>query len=168
MRGCCQLKVKHTAWSNEMNAGAAIPWSSLEMATHSSALAWRIPWTEEPGGLQSRGLQRVRHHWAASLTIALLNSRHRDTRIQNLEGVIYSLRCNYLIPIFSSIQFIRPTFLTKAGFLLSFSLLRPHDRYISKSMAMSLFFLCLIPKWNLSQLTNWSFWKNSFHLSWTI
>ena len=32
-----------------------------EMATHSSILAWKIPWTEEPGGLQSMGLQRVRH-----------------------------------------------------------------------------------------------------------
>ena len=32
-----------------------------EMATYSSILAWRIPWTEEPGGLQSIGLQRVGH-----------------------------------------------------------------------------------------------------------
>ena len=32
-----------------------------EMATHSSILAWRIPWTEEPGRLQSMGLQRVEH-----------------------------------------------------------------------------------------------------------
>ena len=32
-----------------------------KMATHSSILAWRIPWTEEPGGLQSMGLQRVVH-----------------------------------------------------------------------------------------------------------
>ena len=32
------------------------------MATHSSTLAWRIPWTEEPGGLQFIGLQRVRHN----------------------------------------------------------------------------------------------------------
>ena len=31
------------------------------MATHSSILAWRIPWTEEPGGLQSMGSQRVEH-----------------------------------------------------------------------------------------------------------
>ena len=30
-------------------------------ATHSSILAWRIPWTEGPGGLQSMGLQRIRH-----------------------------------------------------------------------------------------------------------
>ena len=36
---------------------------SLEegMATHSSILAWRIPWTEEPGGLQARGSQGIRH-----------------------------------------------------------------------------------------------------------
>ena len=32
-----------------------------EMATHSSILAWKIPWTEEPGGLQFMGLQRVGH-----------------------------------------------------------------------------------------------------------
>ena len=32
-----------------------------EMATHSSTLAWKIPWTEEPGRLQSMGSQRVRH-----------------------------------------------------------------------------------------------------------
>ena len=35
-----------------------------EMATHSSILAWRIPRTEEPGELQSMGLQRVGHNWA--------------------------------------------------------------------------------------------------------
>ena len=33
-----------------------------EMAAHSSILAWRIPWTEEPGGLQSMALQTVRHN----------------------------------------------------------------------------------------------------------
>ena len=42
-----------------------------EMATHSSILAWRIPWTEEPGGLQSTGLQRVRHDWATSLSLGM-------------------------------------------------------------------------------------------------
>ena len=34
-----------------------------KMAPHSSMLAWRIPWTEEPGGQQSTGSQRVGHHW---------------------------------------------------------------------------------------------------------
>ena len=36
--------------------------SGGEHGTHSSILAWRIPWTEEPSGLQSIGLQRVRHN----------------------------------------------------------------------------------------------------------
>ena len=36
------------------------------MATHSSILAWEIPWTEEPGRLQSTGLQRVEHDWATN------------------------------------------------------------------------------------------------------
>ena len=34
------------------------------IATHSSILAWRIPWTEEPGGLQSMGSHRVGHDWS--------------------------------------------------------------------------------------------------------
>ena len=37
------------------------------MSTHSSILAWRIPWTEEPSGLQSMGSQRVRHSLASKL-----------------------------------------------------------------------------------------------------
>ena len=39
-----------------------------EKATHSSILAWRIPWTKEPGRLQSVGSQRVRHDWETSLS----------------------------------------------------------------------------------------------------
>ena len=38
------------------------------MVTHSSILVWKIPWTEEPGSLQSMGLQRVRHDWARTHT----------------------------------------------------------------------------------------------------
>ena len=39
------------------------------MAPHSSTLAWKIPWTEEPGRLQSMGSQRVRQDWATSLSL---------------------------------------------------------------------------------------------------
>ena len=45
-------------------------WTDLlekEMSTHSSSRAWKIPWTEEPGRLQSMGLQRVGHDWETSL-----------------------------------------------------------------------------------------------------
>ena len=45
-------------------------------ATHSSSLAWRIPWTEEPGGLQSMGSQRVRQDWAIN-TFTLFSERKK-------------------------------------------------------------------------------------------
>ena len=47
-----------------------------EITTHSSILAWRIPWTEEPGRLQSMELQRVRHDRATSLSFPKLGSRY--------------------------------------------------------------------------------------------
>ena len=53
----------------------SLGWEDLlekEMASHSSTLAWRIPWTEEPGRLQSTASQRVRHDWATTFsTISL-------------------------------------------------------------------------------------------------
>ena len=48
-----------------------------EMETHSSTLAWKIPWMEEPGRLQSMGSQRVGHDWMTSLSIFLLFSEVR-------------------------------------------------------------------------------------------
>ena len=42
------------------------------MAPHSSTLAWKIPWMEEPGRLQSRGSLRVRHDWATSLSLSCI------------------------------------------------------------------------------------------------
>ena len=44
------------------------------MATHSSILAWKMPGIEEPGGLQSMGLQRVRHNGATNTFTLMLNS----------------------------------------------------------------------------------------------
>ena len=55
--------VKHLPTMQETPV-QSLGWEDLlekEMATHSSILAWRIPWTEESGKLQSMGLQRVRH-----------------------------------------------------------------------------------------------------------
>ena len=46
------------------DTGSILSWEAPleeEMATHSRILAWRIPWTEEPGGLQATGSQGVRH-----------------------------------------------------------------------------------------------------------
>ena len=56
---------------------------SLEekMATHSSILAWRIPLTEEPGGLQSKGSRRVRHNWVNEHAHGSLQSRSKREEI---------------------------------------------------------------------------------------
>ena len=45
-----------------------------ELATHSSILSWRIPWTVEPGGLQSIRPQRVRYNWATNIFNTLINN----------------------------------------------------------------------------------------------
>ena len=56
-------QVKNQPAMQETLVGSLGPEDPLEeeMATHSSILAWRIPWTEEPGGLQSMRLQRAEH-----------------------------------------------------------------------------------------------------------
>ena len=48
------------AWAESLGQGDPLEKS---MATHSSILAWEIPWTEEPGGLQAMGLQRLGRDW---------------------------------------------------------------------------------------------------------
>ena len=48
-----ETQVRSLDWEDPLKKG---------LATHSSLLAWRIPWTDEHGGLQSRGLQRVGHN----------------------------------------------------------------------------------------------------------
>ena len=46
-----------------------VSWLEKAMASHSSTLSWKIPWTEEPGRLQSMGSGRVGHGWATSLLL---------------------------------------------------------------------------------------------------
>ena len=54
-----EMRVRPLGWEDPLEE---------EMATHSSYLTWRIPWIEEPGGLQSVGSQRVRHDEAQHRT----------------------------------------------------------------------------------------------------
>ena len=62
--------VKHLPAMQETSVGSLGWEDSLEkeMATHSGTPAWKIPWTEEPGRLQTMGLQTVGHHRATSLS----------------------------------------------------------------------------------------------------
>ena len=52
------------------------------MATHSNILAWEIPWTEEPGRLQTVGSQRIRHNWAAEHTY--MGLKWKPCRMSNI------------------------------------------------------------------------------------
>ena len=58
----------HSQWSRDLGRGAdmfgglSMVGPEKAMAPHSSTLAWKIPWTEEPGRLQSMGLGRIRHN----------------------------------------------------------------------------------------------------------
>ena len=52
------MKVTHNMWDQSLGQEDPL---EKEMAIHSSILAWKIPWTEEPGGLQFMGLERVGH-----------------------------------------------------------------------------------------------------------
>ena len=79
-----------------------------EIATHSGNLAWRIPWTEEPGRLQSMGLQRVRHDWA---TITQRTESHP---------------CKCLLASLSSVHTTQWVFQTIKIWLLTFWLTRTY------------------------------------------
>ena len=74
-----------------------------EMATHSSTLAWKIPWTEEPGRLQCMGSQRVRHDWVTSLIVRIWKVRVKtDTctvMIHSPLGVKVRFCCSCFSPL---------------------------------------------------------------------
>ena len=55
-----------------------------EMATHPNILTWKIPWTKEPGRLQSMGLQRVRHNWAHGTHQGPKNKNKEDADALNI------------------------------------------------------------------------------------
>ena len=83
------------------------------MTTHSSILAWRIPWTEEPGGLHSIGSRRVGHDWATKqqlqqwdiyLILSRINMQQRLGDLTNMERARSQLFCGKSI-IFSMLLY---------------------------------------------------------------
>ena len=69
--------VRSLGWEDPLEEG---------MATHSSIITWRIPWTEEPGGLQPMGLHRVGHDWATKHSTAWHSGVLPAQSIQNMQG----------------------------------------------------------------------------------
>ena len=72
IRGLVAQTVKRLSTMQETQVQSLGQEDPLEqkMAIHSSTIAWKIPWTEEPGRLQSMGSQRVGHDWATSLSLS--------------------------------------------------------------------------------------------------
>ena len=67
-----------------------------EMATHSSILAWKIPWPEEPGGLQSKGLQRIGHNWVTWAHI-IYNLRFISLFHTNMNELNVCMECVFFL-----------------------------------------------------------------------
>ena len=72
------------------------------LATHSSIFVWRIPWTEEPGGLQSMGSQKVGHNWATNtftfrLHIHTLSILHTYTCNSHSKDLLWGLFIRYFV-----------------------------------------------------------------------
>ena len=90
--------VRATIGSNEPRLSSAIyyikwylvGWMEKETATHSSILAWRIPWTGEPGGLLSMGLHRVGHDWSDLAAAAAAGGGWKVWAAGDMESSVFS------------------------------------------------------------------------------
>ena len=100
------------------------------MATHSSILAWKIPWTEDPGGLQSRGSQRVGVNWAIERMRARARARththththtpQEDVRVWAHWDYPFHLRLSHLGPAscFHILSFLSSGLIVGSGYSL--------------------------------------------------
>ena len=86
-----ETRVRALAWEDPLEK---------EMAIHSSSIAWKIPWTEEPGRLQSMGSQRVRHDWVTSLSLSLSLSRKSDSFSPTSQQIYILLLRNHKVQFF--------------------------------------------------------------------
>ena len=119
------------------------------MATHSRFLAWRIPWTEEPGGLWSMGSQRVGHFWATN---------HWTTREFPSACSSALLHQSHLFPIYLIYSFL------EAGYSLGKEISRNHPpkAVCFSSEGKETDFLDPLPSFILEaqRMCEWSLWWN--------
>ena len=69
------------------------------MATHSSIVAWRIPWTEEPGGLQSMELKRVGHDWSDLAWTHFVEWNKQDSSLAHVSMILMFYICSQLVSL---------------------------------------------------------------------
>ena len=90
-----------------VNSTLLIPSSGEAMAPHFSTLAWKIPWTEEPGGLQSMGLHRVGHNWSdlaaaatpSSLIYLFIFLSGGNWRNSYITLLCFDIFCSFVFPL---------------------------------------------------------------------
>ena len=99
---------KESAAMQETHVGSLGQEDPLEkgMATQSSILAWKLPWTEEPGGLQSLGLQRVEHDWVTKRVRNML----QITQVIMQELRFVSIVCHFKVHIFYIIHYKKASY----------------------------------------------------------
>ena len=133
-----------------------------EMETHTSILAWRIPWTEEPGRLQSMGSQRVRKDWATSLSFSLFFwfcccsvTKSSPTLFDSMDcstPVSLSITIFHSLPKLMSIELVTPSnYLILCGPLLLLPSMFPCIRVFSSDLALRI-------RWP-------KYWSFSFNIS---
>ena len=142
------------------------------MAPHSSTLAWKIPWAEEPGGLQSMGSLRVRHDWATSLSLfheeaeLWLRSRRDLTNAHGAHQLLERLgKKEKHLDIEVSFRSWPPTWLLQPTlvpyffspryFQISHRLRHPKVQVELPCGIWSL----VQPVWSLTHLYHWFYWK---------
>ena len=126
------------------------------MATHSSILAWGIPWKEEPGGLQSMVLQRIRHNWA---------TKH-NTAHTFMARTWYSKRYGIIFPSLIEILSEHKSYiLVFWNFLAQRSYLINTDWIYDWIAILSLSTLESNSCWGIRATLTWIIcWNNSLHL----
>ena len=98
-----------------------------EMAIHSSTIAWKIPWTQEPGRLQSMGSQRVRHDWATSLTYE--RQLEHEGHMSGLQGVCLKSKA-FMVHKLVKIKFLVHLWIFESeSNSVTFNSLWPHGLY---------------------------------------
>ena len=111
--------------SGEIKDVGLIPGSGKmekDTATHSSILTWWIPWTKEPGGLQSMGLQRVGHNWSyLSHTHTHTHTHTQSNFIPIMDSLIFWISCSISIPL--NANFITPLYIKRWKNLLKWIVL---------------------------------------------
>ena len=104
-----ETQVQSRCWEDPLEKG---------MATHSSILAWRIPWTEEPGGLQSMGSQRVGPEWVTNAHLNLIFIMHA-TIFSPTGGQLGKKQSRTRLRLFLGYVYCAQTIWEKDGFQLN-------------------------------------------------